>query len=96
MELENNQDGVYALGFKGKGKGKAGKGKGPVTGCWICGGPHYADKCPNNTPSARALSDWWDDGQMQQSGILSSLRESRKVEVAANFVERKTDVARVR
>ena len=39
---------------KGKGKGLAkgdgkkgkGKGKGPQTGCWNCGGAHYASDCP--------------------------------------------------
>ena len=35
---------------KGKGKGKAKgagqSGKGPKSGCFTCGGPHYASNCP--------------------------------------------------
>ena len=32
---------------KGGGKGgKGGKGQGPKGGCWQCGGPHYAENCP--------------------------------------------------
>jgi hypothetical protein len=33
---------------KGKGKGQSkGKGKGPATGCYNCGGAHYANMCPS-------------------------------------------------
>ena len=32
-------------GFKGGGKGGKG-GKGPATGCWTCGGQHFASDCP--------------------------------------------------
>ena len=39
---------VDALGGgKGPSKGNGGGGKGPAGGCWHCGGPHYASKCPN-------------------------------------------------
>ena len=34
-------------GKKGLGKGGSTGGKGPAGGCWNCGGPHYASKCPN-------------------------------------------------
>ena len=32
---------------KGEGKGKNGQGVGSRTGCWNCGGPHYASNYPN-------------------------------------------------
>ena len=31
---------------KAGGKGKGGKGKGPQGGCFLCGGPHYQNDCP--------------------------------------------------
>ena len=41
----NDMD-VDALYGQGCGKGSSEKGKGPADGCWVCGGPHYASRCP--------------------------------------------------
>ena len=49
-------------------------------------------------PSARLLSDWWDEGQAQQGGgNLSSLRRVSQLEesVGGGVVARETDFARV-
>ena len=39
--------GKYGDGRGGKAKGK-GRGKGPLTGCFICGGKHFARECPKH------------------------------------------------
>ncbi len=39
-----DQDGVYAIGFKGTGKGKGGKGKGECYNCEATG--HLSRECP--------------------------------------------------
>ena len=67
---------------KGNEKGK-GKGNGPATGCWICGGPHYASQCPQGQAgSARTLADWWPEEEcVGQVKRLSALRIIERVAV---------------
>ena len=67
-----------------KGTSKGSKGKGPATGCWTCGGPHYADKCPNINASVRVLEGHWDEHAAYQGGILSSLKSIE----SANLIEK--------
>ena len=34
-------------GYGGKAQGKRGSGKGPIDGCYICAGAHFASECPH-------------------------------------------------
>jgi len=67
--------GNYNTGTYGKGKGKSkgsskgGKGgKGPAAGCWNCGGPHYADKCPQGWKGGKGIG-WVGEQQWEEGGI---------------------------
>jgi len=66
--------GFGSKGGKG-GKGGFGGGKGgPKGGCFNCGGPHYADQCPNKNPgSLRTLDSWMPEGWTGETGGVSKL-----------------------
>ena len=65
----------------GKGGGKGGKG--PIGGCWVCGGRHYASACPKGGGKGKGKlswvggdqeSEWWGSGESEDgSKYLSSL-----------------------
>ena len=62
-------------GPKGGGKGR-GFGKGPVDGCWICGGKHYASSCPKGKGKGKlgwfeGPDDW--SGEESEEGSLKYL-----------------------
>ena len=75
---------------KGKGKGKGdsnmsgekgkGKGKGPATGCWQCGGDHYASQCPHSQKGGKSSSPkgsgkgFW-GGKSKGNGRLNFMNE---------------------
>ena len=49
---DNDHEPSTAAAAKGKGKGGKGKG-GPATGCFTCGGNHYASQCPKGKGKAK-------------------------------------------
>ena len=57
---------------EGKGRGDKGKGKGPISGCWHCGGAHYAKDCPGGAEGARAVGEAY-EGQGQRT--LAAIKE---------------------
>ena len=76
------QQGKGGEGFQeGKGKSK-GKGKGPRTGCFTCGGAHYASNCPQGKGKGKGKGIFpfqdasWDSWQENQwSTPLCCLRK---------------------
>ena len=64
---------------KGEGRSEKGKGKGKTNGpkfgsCFICGGPHYKNQCPNNEEHKKGQSKGFEKGGSNQVRMLSAIR----------------------
>ena len=89
--LNANQKGKKGKKGKGKGKGedggKAGKGLGktgsggaarrppPKTGCFICGGKHWASECPQNALRRQGGGGGERSNNLQEEPVLCCARE---------------------